>query len=163
MRLSADRSDMPGEDLRVELPVGVESPRRGRHAARDWCGNCGLSKDACEIVILLLSELVSNSVQHSGSDETPIEVDASLVGHTVRVVVSDGGRGFARRAPDPSSPGGYGLLLLDAQATRWGISRNGRTRVWFEVDLGLAADGAGLPPVVDRARHPAGRAGVDTA
>ena len=87
-------------------------------------------------MLLLISEVVTNSVKHSRAAETPIELDASLVGRTVRVVVSDGGEGFARRAREPSSSGGYGLLLLDAQATRWGISGHGRTRVWFEVDVG---------------------------
>ena len=87
-------------------------------------------------MLLLISEVVTNSVKHSTAAETPIELDASLVGRTVHVVVSDGGEGFARRAREPSSSGGYGLLLLDAQATRWGISGHGRTRVWFEVDVG---------------------------
>ena len=123
-------------DLRIELPVTAESPRRGRHAARVWCHDCGLSQDACDIIVLLLSEIVTNSVRHSCAAETPIEVAASLVGNTVHVVVSDGGQGFAPRAREPSSSGGYGLFLLDAQATRWGTARQRRSRVWFELDVG---------------------------
>jgi signal transduction histidine kinase len=132
-RSAAPRS---ARDLRIELPVTAESPGRSRHAARDWCDDCGLSPETCDIVLLLLSEVVTNSVRHSPAGEAPIEVDASLVGHTVQVVVSDGGHGFAPRAREPSSSGGYGLLLLDAQATRWGTNHHPRTRVWFELDVG---------------------------
>jgi anti-sigma regulatory factor (Ser/Thr protein kinase) len=126
----------PARDLRIELAVTAESPRRSRHAARDWCENCGPSQDATDIVLLLLSEVVTNFVRHSPAAETPVEVDAALVGSTVRVVVSDGGQGFAPRPTEPSSSGVYGLFLLDAQATRWGASRHRRARVWFELDVG---------------------------
>ena len=95
-----------------------------------------LTPDATDIVLLLLSEVVTNSVMHSLAAETPIEVDASLVGSTVQVVVGDGGGGFAPQPREPSSSGGYGLFLLDAQATRWGIGHHRRTRVWFELDVG---------------------------
>jgi serine/threonine-protein kinase RsbW len=132
-RSAAARS---ARDLRIELPVTAESPGRGRHAARAWCDDCGLSQEASNIVLLLLSEVVTNSVRHSRARETPIGVDASLVGNTVQVVVSDGGQGFAPRAREPSSSGGYGLFLLDARATRWGTSHDRRTRVWFELDVG---------------------------
>jgi anti-sigma regulatory factor (Ser/Thr protein kinase) len=132
-RSAAARS---ARDLRIELPVTAESPRTSRHAAQDWCEDCGLSQEAREIVLLLLSEVVTNSVRHSPADDAPIEVDASLVGHTVQVVVSDGGQGFAPRAQERGSSRGYGLFLLDAQATRWGASRDRRTRLWFELDVG---------------------------
>ena len=136
MRPTTRRAARRAGDLRIELPVAFESPRRSRHIAQDWCEDCGLSQDTTDIVLLLLSEVVTNCVRHSPAGETPIEIDASLVGHTVQVVVSDGGQGFAPRAREPGSSGGYGLFLLDAQATRWGTSRHGRTRVWFELDLG---------------------------
>jgi anti-sigma regulatory factor (Ser/Thr protein kinase) len=126
----------PARDLSIELPVTPESPRRSRHAARDWCDECGLSQEARDIILLLLSEVVTNSVKHSPAAESPIEVDASFVGNTVQVVVSDGGQGFAPQPREPSSSGGYGLFLLDAQATRWGTSRDRPTRVWFELDIG---------------------------
>jgi len=126
----------PARDLRIELPVTAESPRRGRQAARAWCDDCGLSQDACDIVLLLLSEIVTNSVRHSSAGETPIEVAASLVGNTVQVAVRDGGQGFAPRARKPGSSEGYGLFLLDAQATRWGTGRHHPSQVWFELDVG---------------------------
>jgi anti-sigma regulatory factor (Ser/Thr protein kinase) len=130
---SADARATP--DLRMELPVTAESPRASRQAARGWCGECGLSQEASDTVLLLLSEIVTNSVRHALASESPIEVDAFLVGHTVQVVVSDGGQRFAPRAREPRDSGGYGLFMIDAKATRWGIRRDRRTRVWFELDV----------------------------
>ena len=37
----------------------------------------------------------------------------------------------SRRAPDPE--GGFGLHLVDALAHRWGVTREGFTRVWVEL------------------------------
>ena len=125
----------PARDLRIELPVAAESPRRSRHAARDWCDDCGLSQEAREIVLLLLSEVVTNSVTHSLSSESPIEVAVSLVGDTVQVVVSDGGRGFTPPPREPHTRGGYGLFLLDSEATRWGIRHDPSTQVWFDLNV----------------------------
>ena len=136
MSVPTRSADTPTHDLRMELPVTAESPRTSRHAAREWCDDCGLSQEASDMVLLLLSELVTNSVRHSRSAESPIEVVASLVGHTVQVVVSDGGHGFVPRPEEPSSSGGYGLFLLDAEATRWGIGDDRHTRVWFQLNVG---------------------------
>ena len=52
----------------------------------------------------------------------------------VRVEVIDCGSGFTATPRDPERPhGGYGLYLLEQQATRWGVDREGGTRVWFEL------------------------------
>ena len=126
----------PTRDLRMELPATDQSPRTSRHAARAWCDHCGLSQEASEIVLLLLSEVVTNSVTHSLCSESPIEVAVSLVGDTVQVVVSDGGRGFTPPPREPHTSGGYGLFLLESEATRWGIRHDPRTQVWFDLNVG---------------------------
>ena len=55
----------------------------------------------------------------------------------VRVLeVEDPGPGFE----PPESPrerpsgGGRGLVLVERMTSRWGVSRDGASRVWFEVD-----------------------------
>jgi anti-sigma regulatory factor (Ser/Thr protein kinase) len=57
----------------------------------------------------------------------------------VRIEVSDGGAGFVppkRPAPrlDAEEPGGWGLVLVDRLADRWGVARDEGTSVWFELD-----------------------------
>jgi uncharacterized protein DUF2630/histidine kinase-like protein len=78
---------------------------------------------------LLLSELVSNSVAHSGlgaSDDVRIDVRRSPTG--VRVEVEDDGAGFGVSAVDADRPH-LGFRLIESVADRWGV-RTHPTRVW---------------------------------
>ena len=90
-----------------------------------------------EIAQLLLSELITNCVQHgaAGRPEVWINVRASLFPHALCVEVSDGGPTF-RHEPDPPSTdlaAGRGLWLVAELSSRWGISDRGPARVWFEL------------------------------
>jgi signal transduction histidine kinase len=75
-------------------------------------------------------------VRHSGlhSDES-ISLHIRINSH-LRVEVSDSGPGFdpAKRTA-PNDDGGYGLLLVERLADRWGVLHNGLTCVWLELDL----------------------------
>jgi anti-sigma regulatory factor (Ser/Thr protein kinase) len=89
---------------------------------------------------LLVSELVTNSVRHSGAPRrSPVRVAAQARLGALRVVVTDAGRGFQ---PQPRQPGqswasGWGLYLVDRLADRWSV-QGGRS-VWFEIDRRAAA------------------------
>jgi anti-sigma regulatory factor (Ser/Thr protein kinase) len=89
---------------------------------------------------LLVSELVTNSVRHSGSASAAgVRMKVGLIGGTLRVEVSDAGRGFQ---PQPRAEGqredsGWGLYLVDRIADRWGVLRSPVT-VWFEIDRAAA-------------------------
>jgi anti-sigma regulatory factor (Ser/Thr protein kinase) len=88
-------------------------------------------------VRLLVSELVTNSVRHSGSGPPEsVGLDVAVDSDTIRVEVRDPGSGFEPRARDVdrNRPGGWGLYLVDRLADRWGVVRNHFTRVWFEID-----------------------------
>jgi anti-sigma regulatory factor (Ser/Thr protein kinase) len=91
--------------------------------------------------------VVTNAVTHgrvAPGDE--IELSAAITPKLTRVVVSDGGIGFewpADSLPGGRVGGGYGLMLLDSQASRWGTLRApGRFSVWFEVDHASADERA---------------------
>ena len=93
----------------------------------------GIPGDAFESAALLTSELVTNSVKHSGSDW--IEVAITLGIDVLRIEVSDQATQSIRpRTPDLE--GGWGLTLVGELATRWGVERHraGKT-VWVEFDL----------------------------
>jgi anti-sigma regulatory factor (Ser/Thr protein kinase) len=84
---------------------------------------------------LLTSELVSNAVRHAELDPSQEIVVRIVADGDVRVEVVDQGPPFE---PDLRRPGsgssGWGLLLVDAVATSWGVEREGSgKRVWFEV------------------------------
>jgi anti-sigma regulatory factor (Ser/Thr protein kinase) len=87
-------------------------------------------------LMLLVSELVSNAVVHSDAPpSSDILLCARLLDeNTIRVEVTDRGSGFTPTDRDPERRGGgYGLYLVDKQATRWGVDRHDGTRVWFEM------------------------------
>jgi two-component sensor histidine kinase len=79
-------------------------------------------------VILVVSELVSNSVRHGAPGDVDVMVSAQ--DDYVRVEVSDDGEGFEPGAPRGE---GLGLTLVDKIARSWGVSNNGRFTVWAEI------------------------------
>jgi anti-sigma regulatory factor (Ser/Thr protein kinase) len=90
-----------------------------------------------EDVQLMISELVTNSLRHSGLDSQAhieVRVKASLRG--LRVEVRDPGPGFQARARQPGQDerSGWGLFLVERLANRWGVRRDRGTVVWFELD-----------------------------
>jgi anti-sigma regulatory factor (Ser/Thr protein kinase) len=91
-----------------------------------------------ETLYLLVSELVTNSVRHGRSEGGgEIELSASASPDKVRVEVADPGPGFAARprADGQDQGSGWGLHLVDALSNRWGTERDGRMRIWFELDV----------------------------
>jgi two-component sensor histidine kinase len=92
-----------------------------------------LDPDVLSDVTLLVSELVSNSVKYGkGMVGLRVRVRSS---RQVLVEVVDDGNGFdpSARRSSRFEPGGFGLKLVDAIASRWGV-RDGHTHVWFEID-----------------------------
>jgi DNA-binding NarL/FixJ family response regulator len=85
-----------------------------------------------DVVELLVSELVTNSILHARSD---VDVSVSVVADRIRVTVFDSSRDpLVRREATPDDPSGRGLLMLDALALDWGTEfAPGGKNVWFEL------------------------------
>jgi CheY-like chemotaxis protein/anti-sigma regulatory factor (Ser/Thr protein kinase) len=89
--------------------------------------------DLVSTVELLVSELVANAVVHAGSGPA---VDVVVRDDTVRVEVFDTDpTPPALRTPDPTTPGGRGISIVEHLADSWGteVLVDGKI-VWFEVD-----------------------------
>jgi anti-sigma regulatory factor (Ser/Thr protein kinase) len=96
-----------------------------------------LDQEEFHTLSLLVSELVSNSVKHSGTRKGGvIRMDIVLTRDTARVEVRDEGRGFRpmRRTPESPLDSHWGLHLLERMAARWGVDGGAHTLVWFELD-----------------------------
>lgn len=82
---------------------------------------------------LCVTELVTNAIQHASSARGKLELTLALEGGLLRVEVADHG---ARFEPGPSKKGdegGWGLLIVERLADRWGVEPGERTVVWFEM------------------------------
>lgn len=97
-----------------------------------------LGPTVLEDLRLLVSELVANSVEHSPQREgTPIGLTLSVSTRRVRVEVDDGGHGFTPtppRRPPVDAPSGRGLFVVDQLAACWGVTGEGGTHVWCELE-----------------------------
>ena len=142
-------STMPGEShaprqrpsparaplLRV-LPGRPESASAARELARQVLGD---GNPATETAMLLVSELVTNSVMHSKSGEPGGSVTVALCEGPAGVLIQvcDGGGPSEPRVagtPGNDAEHGYGLLLVDVLADRWGTISSPEGRVtWCRV------------------------------
>jgi len=88
-------------------------------------------------VQLLASELVTNALIHGElRPDDRIYVKLSQRKDSIRVEVCDPGHGPGEPEPrgEPGLRGGFGLWLVEHVSSRWGIQRNRRTCVWFEME-----------------------------
>ncbi|GAA2247579.1 ATP-binding protein [Streptomyces atrovirens] len=137
--------------LQVQLEIRPDPAEVGR--ARRWArsrlagSGIGADEPLAETLILLVSELVTNAVVHTGR---PAVLRLSLPGEdagetTVRLEVTDRSeRAPVPRCVDGEATGGRGLALVDGLADRWGWSAEGAgKRIWCELDrCGQVSDGA---------------------
>jgi len=122
---------MQATGVTLRIPASPAAPRAARRAVVD---GLALDGELATTAALLVSEAVTNSVLHAGLDPSElVHVDAWWSGDCVHVEVCDEGGGLASISPAGPREGGHGLNLIGRLAERWGVSCDGRTRVWFEL------------------------------
>ncbi|MFB7591249.1 ATP-binding protein [Streptomyces sp. NPDC056169] len=124
--------------LQVQLEVGPDPAEvgRARRWARSRLAGSGIGDDEplAETLVLLISELVTNAVVHTGCPAVLRMLFAAEGG--VRVEVADA----SDRPPQPrhaegDDTNGRGLELVDGLADRWGWQPEGAGKsIWCEVD-----------------------------
>lgn len=115
----------------LDLPRDVSAPSAARRALDE--APHGLDYEGEQAAKLLLSELVTNSVKYGGGGPVRVEIECRNGG--LRVEVVDPGPGFTptRRSRCLDEVGGWGLVLVEELASRWG-KRPGCCHIWFEID-----------------------------
>ena len=120
--------EMFKHERRVSFPLTKKAPS----SARSWFAEAStVPVEMHDRVVLLLSELVTNSVSHSGL-KAPDEVEVSVrqIPGGLHVEVVDDGVGIDD--PTPPDPYHFGLRFVNSETDRWGYT-NDPTRVWFEI------------------------------
>ncbi|MGV9587421.1 ATP-binding protein [Streptomyces tendae] len=137
--------------MQLEVRPDPSEVGRARRWARSRLAGSGIRADEplAETLVLLVSELVTNAVVHTGRSAVlrlvlPGAVTDETEEATVRLEVDDA----SDRAPVPrcaggEATGGRGLALVDGLADRWGWSREGTgKRIWCELDRCAAGEEA---------------------
>ena len=115
----------------VELPVSREAPAQ----AREFLRGSTCAEHHSEVVddaVLLVSELVTNSVLHGGP---PVVVAVDCDEATLQVRVRDGSPSLpARREAASGDENGRGLALVAERSADWGVDTGeGGKHVWFVI------------------------------
>jgi anti-sigma regulatory factor (Ser/Thr protein kinase) len=119
-------------DIALRLSPDAQSPAEARKSLEAL--RVSLDDPVVDDAALLVSEIVSNSVRHADLDPSDaIEVRIRGSRSMLHVDVIDPGPGFEPERARRRHDGGWGLFFLDRVATRWGVERDDRTRVWFDL------------------------------
>ncbi len=121
----------------TSLALSLQADPQAPAAARRSLDAVLLPPERRPDLLLLVSELVTNSVKHGEHPDGMVGVRVNVSPERIRVEVEDGGEGFQPPPPDSEPVGdGMGLRLVEALADRWGVTPSPETVVWFEMDLG---------------------------
>ena len=125
----------------IELRLRPDSAAPGLARAAIASAASGLPAVMVADAELLTSEVVSNAVRHAELAPSQEIVVRIVADGYVRIEVADLGLPFEADLREPGTDSrGWGLFLLDAIATSWGVEREGSgKRVWFEVGGSVAA------------------------
>jgi anti-sigma regulatory factor (Ser/Thr protein kinase) len=133
---------VPTTDAKIvsfTLPGGKRAAGLARQSVLS--SKAGLPSTIKHRLALLVSELVTNAIQHGGAGpHETIQIRLASTRQRVRVEIHDPGTTGKRPQPRQQETG-FGLLLVDRLADGWGREEtdSGGSIAWFELDLsGLA-------------------------
>lgn len=138
--MSVSSETQPHDEPSI-LELGLEqnraAPSLARAAIAEFSENRDFDAATLATLTLLVSEVVTNAVIHPNVEPPGgIQLSARIAGGMIRVEVTDEGTGFTPQPRDPvRSDRGYGLYLLEKQASAWGVDQEAGTTVWFELSV----------------------------
>jgi PAS domain S-box-containing protein len=128
-------SNLPSR-INVQMEANLKSIATARRVLAQLEGL--VPEDKIETLRLLISEVVSNAIKHTGaSDKESVELSLEVQRGKLRVEVTDPGVGFqaSDRELHEDQESGWGLWFVQEMTDRWGTSREEGSTVWFEIDI----------------------------
>jgi anti-sigma regulatory factor (Ser/Thr protein kinase) len=133
--------------MQDQTTIGAElsSVAPARRWAREKFEAAGLDPEIRDVLVLLISEVVTNAVEHAAP---PLLLRIETGSDMTRVEVMDRARDLPiLRDPEPFDTGGRGIKFVNDLSTRWGTEPpdgpDGSKTVWFEVSHRVAEATAG--------------------
>ena len=116
----------------VDISRDPRAPSKARRAVEEL--GPAIDPEIQQDVVLLVSELVTNSVKYGAEGDLKLQITAAEP-RRLRVEVINHGAAFEpkKRSRPATEPGGWGLHLVETLTDRWGVHA-GSTHVWFEID-----------------------------
>ncbi|MEO8693941.1 MAG: ATP-binding protein [Acidimicrobiales bacterium] len=115
----------------MRLAADGHAAAQARRFARNWSTDQALSSQLIDDIELVVAELVSNAIRHA---QPPYDVELFEADGMIRGEVHDGSRAMPLPNAQPDQHGGFGLGIVAACTTRWGINVvDAGKHVWFEV------------------------------
>lgn len=144
-----------------EVPGQADAVTVARRLAREQMRRWGVEGEVGDSATLVLSELVTNALLHTGSRRIGCELRCSA--DRLRLAVTDQGvePGSLRVQRSSADEQGRGLLLVTAVSSSWGAydARPGPGLVvWAELQRGVSAAGGAAAPRASGTRTGAGPA-----
>jgi anti-sigma regulatory factor (Ser/Thr protein kinase) len=141
------------EQRAIEAELSSVAP--ARRWAREKFEAAGLEPHVRDLLVLLVSEVVTNAVEHAAP---PLLLRIDTQPDVTRVEVKDRARDLPiLKDPEPFETGGRGIKFVNDLSTRWGTEPphdpDGFKTVWFEVSHSTADDLVGGGAGTGGSRH----------
>lgn len=131
---------MPRREYWFGLPALRTAARSARGIVRDRLRVWKVPGDTCGDAVLLVSELTTNAVIHTGSGHILCGLTLTGDEQRLRIELHDEGSAAPVRPPEhlagPDEEGGRGLFLVQQLADSWGSASSTRAEgnvVWAEM------------------------------
>ena len=117
------------------LAATAQAPGLARQATHEALASWRLAHLE-DTAVLLVSELVTNAVRHARTGGSVLALRLEIAGSWLRIEVHDADP----RLPEPRTPAGhdesgFGFVLIEALADKWGVRETGVGKaVWAELD-----------------------------
>jgi anti-sigma regulatory factor (Ser/Thr protein kinase) len=127
-------SGEPSRAWQTRLPAAGQAAALARLATREVLAHWQLGH-LTDTAILLVSELVTNALQHAWAGGPELALRLETTGPWLRIEVHDADPRLPEaRTPAGLDESGYGLMLVEALADKWGVRATAMGKaIWVDV------------------------------